>query len=108
MKKILAGFMILLMGITGCKKYPDGPWLSIYTKTQRLCRTWDVAYFSIDGNDSTDYLKHQPFYGTYDFSKSQKGKQPVVNYKANNHNYYGSGTWNFNGDKSTITYTISF
>lgn len=72
MKKHFKNFVLLVIAsgfilTAGCKKYPDGPLLSLRTKKQRLGAIWDVEYFSINGNDSTSYLKNQPFYGMYDF-----------------------------------------
>jgi hypothetical protein len=50
-----------------CKKYPDGPLLSLHSKEHRVGGTWDVEYFSINGSDSTNYLRSKYFYGMYDF-----------------------------------------
>ena len=79
-----------------CKKYPDGPWLSLHSKEVRLCKSWDVSYFSINGYDSTPYLKNQPFYGKYRFERRKDDHSlfptnGICFYDCNNINYYGEG-----------------
>ena len=45
---------IFLAGILStCKKYPEGPLISLRTKVQRLTGTWKVEKYLIDGADST-------------------------------------------------------
>lgn len=53
---IISIALILLGGIgtTGCKKYPEGPTLSLLTKNKRLLRNWSMRKFYVDGIDSTN------------------------------------------------------
>ena len=116
--KQLKKYLFLFIGVVffvnvSCKKYPDGPLVDFHSKVLRLCRTWDVTYFSIDGNDSTDYLKHQPFYGTYTFERSNDGISisPTVgncNYDCSNSNYSGKGGWGFKNNKNSIAISLVF
>jgi hypothetical protein len=96
MKKIFRNFILLSLAFAfiltaSCKKYPDGPLLSLRTKEHRLAGTWDVEYFSINGFDSTGYLKNQPFYGVYAFSV--KHNSDVCSYSSSNYVYSVFGFW---------------
>jgi hypothetical protein len=84
-------FVLLLTG--SCKKYPDGPLLSLHTKKQRLGGIWDVEYFSINGFDSTAYLKNQFFYGMYDFDVNHDSHDCY--YRSTSLGYSLYGGWDF-------------
>ncbi len=102
-KKIILCFIaIVFITITACKKYPDGPLISLTTKETRLCKVWDVAYFSINGYDSTAYLKSQVFYGTYKFERPEKGNDGWIIYSALDRNYAGGGSWFFINNKKSV------
>ncbi len=60
--KILIFIALLFIAISSCKKYPDGG-----MGLASIERQWDVTHFSINGYDSTDYLRNQPFYYRYNF-----------------------------------------
>lgn len=101
MKKLFAlGFaamMMLTLTLTSCNKYEDGPGFSLRSAKARISRTWKpVEYVSSNGTtvaaSSSD--------GTYTFDKDGTFSYTSGNLSA-------SGTWEFNGDKTTITTTIS-
>jgi hypothetical protein len=89
-----------------CKKYPDGPLLSLQTKAHRIVGLWDVEYFSINGYDSTSYLKRQPFYGMYSFTN--KDHSLYCYYKASDDDYYLYGHWKFAANKKDISIFFNF
>jgi hypothetical protein len=92
-------FAFIIMG--SCKKYPDGPLVSLYSKEHRVVGTWDVEYFSINGIDSTEYLKSNTLNGYYIFSKEKEGFAELT-YSNYNH-FYGIGAhWNFANHKKNI------
>lgn len=51
-----AGILLLLILIipTSCKKYDDGPWFSIYSKTERVTGNWRFSLVREDGEDVTE------------------------------------------------------
>ena len=69
MKKssILLLFIVLAMGLSTCKRYPDGPWFSLRTKMARITGTdfrntkpmkhWGIEKYLVNGVDSTAALK---------------------------------------------------
>jgi hypothetical protein len=101
--------IIIAVGISGCKKYPDGPLFSLYTRQHRVVGTWHVQYFSINGYDSTEYLKSNPLYGSYQFSKSRHGGLNFV-YLSNDYRNSAEGNWSFDNNdeyiKIDVLYTI--
>lgn len=55
MKSVFYILFILLIGYS-CKKYPDGPMLSLRTKKARITARWQMEKYLIDGADSTAKL----------------------------------------------------
>ena len=53
----LLGFFALTV-FTGCKKYPDGPGLSLRSKTERVSNTWKVENYKINGSDFTSLVSN--------------------------------------------------
>jgi hypothetical protein len=106
-KKIFRNTTLLLVAssfmLTGsCKKYPDGPLVSIETKEKRIVGVWDVEYFEINGYDSNSYLKNKPFYGMYTLSEKEKGEVAQAGYEASDDKYDEGGWWELRNKKSYI------
>ena len=57
MKNLLKLFLILICFVTfSCKKYEDGPTVSLRTKKARVVNKWKVDSYYINGVDkTTDY-----------------------------------------------------
>ncbi len=49
--------LLLIVFLTSCKKYDEGPWISFNSKEKRLVGTWEVEKFTVDGYDSTHYFR---------------------------------------------------
>jgi len=85
----------LLILIVGCKKYEEGPALSIYSKKARVVGKWE---FEINPeSNGTDWLDNSgnftPYVGdNVEFTKEMKVKWNDVDY----------GTWKFDADKEYI------
>lgn len=88
---VLAG---LAFGFEGCKKYPEGPALSLRTKTHRVAGTWRVDSYKVNGDDYTSFV--QGYTETY----SKDG-----NYSYAWGNLSGAGTWRFENNKEEIQIT---
>jgi hypothetical protein len=101
--KLLSYFLsVIFFGVlvtSSCKKYPDGPLLSFHTKQHRIEGVWDVTYFSINGHDSTEYLKSKNFYGMYDFFHNDDGLQ--LNY-ISDAAFSRTGYWDLNGNSKNL------
>lgn len=88
-------FIILIIGasLMGCKKYPEGPALSLRSKTARVANTWKIESYTINGVDNTSALKNINYTETYD----KDG-----NYSYNSSLGTGSGKWEFQSGKEQI------
>ena len=49
--------LLLIVFLTSCKKYDEGPWISLNSKEKRLVGTWEVEKFTVNGYDSTHYFR---------------------------------------------------
>lgn len=99
MKKI-AIIMALILGVsTGCKKYEEGPVISLRTKKARVANTWKIEKAFNDGQDVTSS------YDQYELYMSKDGDAKLVTIYA-----YGDftgefetdGTWKFEDSKETL------
>ncbi len=93
---ILSLFILFLTApvIQSCKKYPDGPALSLRSKTERLSNTWKVENYTINGSDFTSLVAGY----TETFTKE------------NNYSYSwgvlsGTGTWAFQNNNMEVKLT---
>jgi hypothetical protein len=82
-------FIITVILLVSCNKYPDGPGISLRTRNERLANTWKVDNYKINGNDFTSlvtgYTETFTKNGAYNYSWGLLD---------------GSGTWTFqNNDK---------
>jgi len=101
MKTIKLLLAIALLGGTivstpACGKYEEGPGISLLTKKQRLCRSWDAKeYVSSSGttiaDNDDDYIT---------FEKDGTGKITIGSIVFN-------GTWEFTSNKEKITSVYS-
>jgi hypothetical protein len=97
MKKYLtvAVTAIAVLFAASCGKYEEGPSISLRSKTARVCNTWKVEKYMVNGSDQTATLNlilpnYREVYdkeGNYSFS-----------YDGNS----GSGRWEFQNDKAEI------
>jgi hypothetical protein len=54
MKKTLLILIFTTCIIEGCKRFEDGPMISLCSIKSRITGTWNIDKFYIDGKDSTD------------------------------------------------------
>jgi hypothetical protein len=102
-------FVATILVTTSCKKYPDGPYVSLHTKLHRVVGEWEVEYLSINGFDSTTYLHNHPLSGTYIFSKWKEGRPAEFCYNSSGCRsadttrwFSACGTWDFRNHKNQI------
>jgi hypothetical protein len=94
MKNKISILTILLAAATipsiqSCKKYPDGPSLSLHSKAERVANTWKVDNYKINGSDYTSLMTG--FVETYSEDNAYSFSWGSIT---------GTGTWSFqNHDK---------
>ncbi|MFM2017222.1 MAG: hypothetical protein RL007_878 [Bacteroidota bacterium] len=89
---LLAAFIMLIS--ESCSKYPDGPMLSLRTRTERVSNTWKIDNYKVNGNDYTSLLSGY----TETFSKDG-------NYSYSWGSLSGTGTWAFQTNDKEIKLT---
>lgn len=48
--------VIVIMINTSCKKYDEGPWISLRSKENRMDGVWNINKYMVNGYDSTSYF----------------------------------------------------
>jgi hypothetical protein len=91
--------IVLAVAFSACKKYPDGPALSFRSKTDRLCNTWKVESYTINGVDSTTSYTAAEY--TIQFNKNNSVVETILGASFDN------GTWAFDSKKDNILLTRS-
>lgn len=110
----LATFMIF--SYTSCKKYEDGPLISLKSKKNRLLGVWKVVEFMKDTEDLTKY--YQDTCGcdvefAFKQNKLDGGKEYlfILWCELNNWNYgsvYWPSIWDFSKDKTKIWLSLGY
>jgi hypothetical protein len=98
MKRIRFYFFCTLLGISqlslvSCKKYEEGPVISLRPKEERVANTWRAQRVTQNGKDKT---------GDYSSLIFTFTKEGTYTYSIPAWNAHFSGTWRFDGDKEAI------
>lgn len=95
----LCGSLILL---DGCKKYSEGPALSLRSKKERVANTWKLDALISGGVDSTAYFNS--FFNDYTVSLTKSGSY-TISYNFRGFSASESGDWAFSSDKEDLQIT---
>jgi len=85
---------LIMTVFQSCKKYPDGPLISLKSKTERVCNTWKVDNYKVNGNDFTSLVANY----TETYTKDGNYLYTFVGLS-------GSGTWAFQNKYKEIRIT---
>ncbi|MFL5753982.1 MAG: hypothetical protein ACJ76F_11290 [Bacteroidia bacterium] len=89
---IVAAFIML--SLQSCQKYPEGPMLSLHSRTERVANTWKVDNYKINGSDYTSlvssYTETYTKGGAYSYAWG---------------NFSGTGNWAFQNHDKEIRLT---
>ena len=107
-KVLLAGGLATAIGLTGCKKYDDGPSFSLLTKTQRLTGDWEMTKYIPYGQSN---MINNGLELEIEFDKDGDFDMKVIS--TYSYTYYGQtntytevynhkGDWEFSSDKEEI------
>lgn len=106
MKKILysALFLTLLFINFSCKKYEEGPSVSLRSAESRLEGTWVLDRYYVNGQDETDSLMISDYKET--FNKDDSFRRSFVDY--NGDTTIQEATWEFAENKKVINLLIPY
>ncbi len=68
--------LIILIPFSACKKYEEGPHISLRSKKERLIGYWGIKTYLINNIDSTQLFKEK--LGNFSISTSQEGAYAVI------------------------------
>lgn len=89
--KNLVTVLVLAVMLAGCKKYEEGPLLSLRSKNARVANTWKVEQYLLNGVDKTNewagYTETYTKEGAFSFSSGSIA---------------GAGVWEWQNDKNEI------
>jgi hypothetical protein len=93
--RLAALLMLTAVVITGCKKYEEGPSISLLSKKSRLAGDWKIEQVLVNGSDQTS--AYNLLAGSnYVMSISKDGTYKVTG------NWTDDGTWKFSSDKTQL------
>ena len=96
-----AALVVILISVTGCQKYPEGPLVSLRTKTERVANQWKVAQALDNGSDVTSS------YNMFELRLTKKGGATLsIKYTALGATleYTTEGQWSFVNNKEKISF----
>ncbi len=95
----LIGCLTIGLAATSCKKYEDGPNVSLTSRTERVANTWIISYAEEDGqNVSTEFNQYELF------MNSSGDATLDANYTVFGTTYQNqtSGTWTFTNEEANL------
>src|ERR1041385_8535701 len=99
--------ILFVLFVSSCHKYPDGPEISVHTKTHRLANSWifgQVLETDASGNTTDKTPDYKTVYYEFNVILS-KDNVYSLNYLLNNITAYDeSGTWVYADDKTHILF----
>ena len=84
---------VVMLLTFSCKKYPEGPAISIRSTESRVANTWKAEQVTVNGNDATSAYTNSAYTEIYE----RDGKYSYHSSAGN-----GSGTWDFQQNKKQI------
>lgn len=100
MKKTLLFAALIIMIASGCKKYPDGPAISLRSKTARVSNTWKVEQYLLNGVDKTSDFNVDKRNYIETYTKDGKWSRSYID--PNGDPKSDAGTWTFDSKKEII------
>ena len=90
--RYIPSFILIIAFTASCKKYPEGPAISLRSKKARVCGEWRILKLTRNGTDS---------YFNYDYR---------INIEKDGHyhikgSYTDEGNWELSGDDKKIIFT---
>ena len=96
LKSTAALFLICAFAFTGCKKYEEGPLVSLQTRVKRVSNVWKVQNaFDLNGKDVT---------ANYDLKKWEFTDQFSVIYHEGQRKYFGRWQFTQSNENLEISY----
>lgn len=95
--------ILILLALSSCKKYEDGPVFSLASKKSRLVNVWKLDKVIHNGVEQA--LTADDKDDKYEFTKDGKYKVTVIN---GSFSYTIEGTWEFDNNKEHIITSFTY
>ncbi|HEV7231192.1 MAG TPA: hypothetical protein VGO45_07690 [Bacteroidia bacterium] len=106
LKLFAMGLLLLSLGcISGCKKYPDGPAISLLPKSWRLEENWKKQKVYKNGTDISDLYLAKTKSESFNIKKGGAFTYDATN-SSGSISY--SGTWAFSTDKTVVYFSYYY
>lgn len=89
---------LVILSLFSCKKYPDGPLLSLKSKEKRIMRTWVLDKYYRNGSDETGTIHITSLTETFSNNKAYSRSYTDKNGKLQ----IDDGQWSFDSKKETV------
>ncbi len=99
--KLIIAIVLVLFTITSCKKYPDGPSLSLRSKKERLSNSWVIQAVFVNEVDKTSDFTTL-YYKNFVLDVRKDGTYNSSYLYFNLLEYSEAGTWTWSGDKKQV------
>ena len=90
-------FLVIILFFS-CKKYENGPLISLRGKTSRLTGTWALDQYLRNGNDETNLVLISNYTETY----TEDGKLSRAYTEEDGDPFSETGAWEWDADKAQI------
>jgi len=107
-KRILIAILTIAVFLPGCKKYDDGPFMSLYSKGMRVAGTWYFESVLYGGKDSTEHYPRQQM--NFIYLKDMDGGAFTWNHNifatSADENPMEGGSWKFFADRDSFEMVV--
>ncbi len=103
MKKVFVFSLLALITFAGCKKYEDGPTISLASKKARLVNVWKLDKAFVNGTELTLTTDDKDDYT--EFKKDGVYSETTV---VNNVSNTTTGTWDFDDSKDNVIISYTY
>lgn len=101
MKNASIGLLLSVLFLTtpSCKKYEEGPYVSLRSKTERVANNWRVEK-AMNGNTdiTSDFERYEIIFTT----SNRASIIAAYKFFGTTYAYITEGTWSFNGNKEKL------
>lgn len=99
---------LLVIFLPGCKKYDDGPYMSLYSKGMRVAGTWYYQSVRQNSVDSTEHYRYQRL--EFIYIKKMDGGAFTWNHNllatSADENPLEGGSWRFFSDRDSLEMVV--
>ncbi len=98
-KILIPALALAVLSIAGCKKYNDGPLISLSPRAERVANTWLIDHATANGNDATSDFE------AYVLTLTSSGDATLVatyTVFGTAFSFNTSGTWAFQNDDEEL------